>query len=209
MSAGAPSGRPRAFLEEPLSALIDDLAREGRVPGAGSVAAALLGMASAVVAMAARASRNTWREAGGAVAQAEALRRRALPLADADARALADAIALLQPVETAPETEPEASGERDFELGLALANAADVPLAIVQVAADVAALAHTVAENGSVEVRPDAVGAAVLADGAGRAAAHLVEINLSTTEDDFRVLAARSLAAAASSWAEQALALDS
>jgi formiminotetrahydrofolate cyclodeaminase len=151
--------------------------------------------------MAARSSVGAWPEARGAVAQAEALRRRVAPLADADAQALADAITLLEPAK------PERAA-RDYELGLALAHAAEVPLSIVQVAVDVAALAKAVAENGRSEVRADAVGAALLADGAARAAAHLVEINLATTEDDFRVLAARSLAAAASSWAEQAVALE-
>jgi len=185
--------------------LIDGLARQGRVPGAGSVAAVMVAMSSAVVAMAARSSAEAWPDAGGAVAQAEALRRRALPLVDADARALGDAIALLEP---ATDSEGLEHDRRDFELGLALALAADVPLSIVQIAADVAALAKDVAENGGAEVRPDAVGAAVLAHGAARAAAHLVEINLATSEDDFRVLAARSLEAAAGEWAEQALAVE-
>jgi formiminotetrahydrofolate cyclodeaminase len=151
--------------------------------------------------MAARSSTESWQEARGAVAQAEALRRRAAPLGDADARALADAITLLEP-------EEREGDSRDFELGLALATAAEVPLSIVQVATDVAALAKVVAENGRSEVRPDAIGAALLAHGAARAAGHLVEINLATTEDDFRVLAARSLVAAAASWADQALALE-
>ena len=199
--AGPPSGAARAFHDEPLAVLLDELARDSRVPGAGSVSAAVVSMAAAVVAMAARSSAETWQEARGAVAQAEALRRRVAPLADDDARALADAIALLEPREGERES-------RDFELGLALATAADVPLSIVQVAVDVAALAKTVAENGRSEVRPDAVGAALLAHGAARAAAHLVEINLATTEDDFRVLAARSLVAAAASWAEQAAATE-
>ena len=202
--AGAPPAHPRLILEESLSALIDELARDARVPGAGSVAAVVVGMAAAIVGMVARRSAETWPEARGAVAQAEALRRRSLPLADADARALADAIALLQ-----PQDGERADGEerRNFELGVALVHAAEVPLSIVQVATDVAALAHTVASHAEGEVRPDAVGAAVLAHGAARAAAYLVEINLATTDDDFRVLAARSLAAAAESWADQALAL--
>jgi len=203
---GAGAGSPAGLLDERLSVLIDGLSRYGRVPGSGSVAAVVVAMSAAVVAMAARSSAEEWPEAGGAIAQAEALRRRTLPLVDADARALADAIALLEPP---AEAAPDAQGERrDFELGLALALAADLPLSIVQIATDVAALAKTVAEFGSEDVRPDAVGAAVLAHGAARAAAHLVEINLATTEDDFRVLTARSLEAAAAEWAEQALATE-
>jgi formiminotetrahydrofolate cyclodeaminase len=200
-AAGPPAGPVRALHDEPLAVLLDELAQDHRVPGAGSVSAVVVGMAAAVVAMAARGSVDTWPDARGAVAQAEALRRRVAPLADDDARALTDAIALLEPSESD-------AGKRDFELGLALATAADVPLSIVQVAVDVAALAKAVAENGRSDIRPDAVGAALLAHGAARAAAHLVEINLATTEDDFRVLAARSLVAAAASWAEQAAELE-
>ena len=152
---GAGTGPPAALVDERLSVLIDGLSRHGRVPGAGSVAAVVVAMSAAVVAMAARSSVEEWPDAGGAIAQAEALRRRTLPLVDADARALADAIALLEPP---AETAPDAQGERrDFELGLALALAADVPLSIVQIAKDVAALAKTVAEFGSEDVRPDAV----------------------------------------------------
>jgi methenyltetrahydrofolate cyclohydrolase len=199
--AGSSADPARALEGEPLAAVLDELARSGRVPGAGSVAAIVVGMAAAIVARAARGSTVDWQDGRGAVAQAEALRRRAAPLADLDARALAQAVDLLEPA-------ARASEGRDFELGLALSNAADVPLSIVQVAADVAELAKVVAEEGDSELRPDAVGAAFLAAGAARAAAHLVEINLGTTDDDFRVLAARSLAAAAASWAEQAQALD-
>jgi formiminotetrahydrofolate cyclodeaminase len=201
-AAGPSAGRLRALHDEPIGALLDELARESRVPGAGSVSAVVVSMAAAIVAMAARGSTEIWKEARGAVAQAEALRRRVAPLADADARALGDAIALLEP------DEREGPRGRDFELGLALANAADVPLSIVQVATDVAALAKAVAEHGRLELRPDAVGAAFLAHGAARAAAHLVEINLATTEEDVRVLTARSLVAAAASWAEQAATLE-
>ena len=197
-------GPSNTLLEAPVGALIDELARHGRIPGAGSVSAVVVAMAAAVVAMAARAAADSWTDAKGAVAQAEALRRRALPLADADARALADALSLLGAEDA---REPAGEERRDFALGSALATAAEVPLSIVQVAADVAALAHAVAEEGRAELQPDAVGAAVLAAGAAQAAAHLVEINLTTTEDDFRVLAARSLAAAARSWAERALEL--
>ncbi|MBD0329048.1 MAG: cyclodeaminase/cyclohydrolase family protein [Thermoleophilia bacterium] len=204
MTQGArPTREPSTtLLQAPVGALIDELAADGRVPGAGSVAAVVAAMAAAVVAMAARAAAGSWSDAKGAVAQAEALRRRALPLADADAHALADALALLA---LGQGDDAPAAEQRDFALGKALATAAEVPLAIVQVAADVAALAADVAEHGRADLQPDAVGAAVLAAGAARAAAHLVYHNLATTDDDFRVLAARSLAAAAGAWAEQAL----
>ena len=200
MSAGAPGGGARESLEVPLARIVDELAQESRAPGGGSAAALTVVLAAAVVSMAARRSRSGWSDAAGAIAQAQTLRRRATPLAPADAEALRAAVALLDGA-AAP------SEHRDYELATALARAADVPLAIAQVGADVAALAKTVAERGSPEVQADAVAAAVLAAGAARAAAHLVEINLTATADDVRVLAANSLAAAAASWAEGALAL--
>jgi formiminotetrahydrofolate cyclodeaminase len=152
-------------------------------------------MAAALTAMAARRSTNVWAEAPGAVAQAEQLRRRAAPLAEATADAYAEAAGMLE----------DARG-RDHELGLALSRAAEVPLLIAQLAADVAALAKDVAECGDPAVRADATAAALLAQAAARSAAHLVEINLGAGAEDLRVLSAQSLAAAASAWADAAVA---
>jgi methenyltetrahydrofolate cyclohydrolase len=167
--------------------LLDDLLAGGS-PAAGS------GVAAAIVAaIAASIVRESARRSGslGAAAQAEKLRCRAAPLAEADSRAYLNATALL------------ARSDGDFELGRALERAAEVPLVIAGVAADVAALATHVAEQGDPSVRADAVGAAFLAEAAARTAAHLVEINLATANDDPRVLAARSLAASATASAGQ------
>jgi formiminotetrahydrofolate cyclodeaminase len=156
----------------------------------------VVAMAAALTGMAARRSRDGWPEADGAIAQAEHLRRRAAPLAQENADAFGEAFALLD----AP-----AQG-RDTDLGRALTRAAEVPLMIAQVAADVAALAKEVAECGDPTVRGDATGAALLAQAAARSAAHLVEINLGTGAGDLRVLSAQSLASAASAWADAAVA---
>ena len=182
--------------ERRLEELLDAIAEDTLVPASGSVAGVVVAMAAALTAMAARRSLGSWAEAGGAVAQAEALRRRATPLAQEDAEAYLEAVARLE------RREPG----HDAELGLALARAAEVPLLIAQVAADVAALAKEVAECGDPSVRGDATGAALLAQAAARAAAHLVEINLGSGPGDLRVLSANSLATAASAWADAALA---
>ena len=179
-----------------LEELLDAIAEDTVVPGSGSVAGVVAAMAAALTAMAARRSRGTWADAAGAVAQAEALRRRAAPLAHEDAEAYAE-VALRLSGER---------GGRDYELGRALSRAAEVPLLIAQVAADVAALAKDVAERGDPAVRGDATGAALLAEAAARSAAHLVEINLGTGVGDLRVLSAQSLATAASAWADAAVA---
>jgi hypothetical protein len=87
-----------------------------------------------------------------------------------------------------------------------LARAAEIPLVIAEAAADAAALAALVAERGTPERRIDAITAAVLADGAARAAAQLVADNLMMTPEDARVIRARAVAEAASSSAREALA---
>ena len=55
-------------------------------------------------------------------------------------------------------------------------------------------------------MRADAVAGALLAQGAARTAATLVEINLGTTSSDARVVRARDLAGSAAAAAERALA---
>jgi methenyltetrahydrofolate cyclohydrolase len=156
-------------------------------------------MAAALLSMAARFSREHWDGAGGAVAQAEALRVRAAPLAREDAEAYE---AVLQAMRTPKDIEPEV---RDTLIGETLSRAAEVPLRIAETAADVADLGAEVAENGNPNLRGDAAAAALLAEAATRVAANLVEINLATTEADERISRARRLATAAGAAAERAV----
>ena len=152
-----------------------------RLPAAGPLAAIVTAEAATVVSAVARLSGDQ-----GAAAQAESLGGRARPLAAADADAyMAAAAQLSRPV-----------GE-DFELGRALVEAADVLLEIADAAADVAELAANVADRCIPSLRPDAVGAAMLAEAAARAAAHLVEINLAVTPADARADRARAAVDAA------------
>jgi formiminotetrahydrofolate cyclodeaminase len=178
------------LLQLPFAELLDRLASEGPAPGAGSVAALTAGMAAGLVGMVAGAS-ATWGEAAAVAAQATALRRRLGPLAAANAQAYEDALASLALPES---VHPEA---RSQAIVTALDRAADLPLRIVAAANDVALLAAEAARWGEPALRPDATAAAVLAAGAARAAAHLVEINLATGPDDDRVIQARSLAESA------------
>ncbi len=152
-----------------------------------------MAVAAGVVAACGRASRQSWLEAGGAVAQAEALRARAAPLAPADVRAFEEASLALH-----------LSGAGDGTISVKLGRAAAVPLAIARVGADVVALAAEVGARGDSAVRADAAAACALAGGATRAAAHLVEVNLAVTEGDPRLDEARSLAQAADEVCRQA-----
>ena len=176
-----------AFSSQTVGEFCDTVAAESSAPGGGSVAAVVTTFAASLAAMAARFSGEQWEDAAGAVAQAEALRARALPLADEDARAYESYLAALH---LPRELEPAA---RDAAIGEALSRAAEVPLAIAETALDVASLAADLAERGNPNLRGDAAAAALLAEASVRATANLVEINLATREGDERVERAREL----------------
>lgn len=178
--------------------LLDELASETRFPGGGAVAALVVAMAAGLCAMAARASRGTWADAGAVAAQAEALRARVTPLAQRNAEAFEAALALL---EQPDKVEAKA---RDHALGEALARAAELPLAIAEAASDVVELGALIATEGDPSVRGDALAAARLAEAAARAAGDLVSLNLGVREDDSRMAVARRLTAAAAEASERA-----
>ena len=187
-------------MELRLTDYLEEIASSDLAPGGGSVAAIAVAMAAGLVTMACRMSRGHWPEAEGAAAQAETLRLRATPLAELNLEAYLSAVAALRGKDDA---EP---GSRDDEIARALDRAAEIPLRIAEAAADVTALAAVVAERGQPSLRADAATAALLSQAAARAAATLVEVNLTTTAADERVVAARGLAAAADAAAKQALA---
>jgi formiminotetrahydrofolate cyclodeaminase len=141
--------------------------------GAGYAAGRTAASAARLVADVARASRETWADAPGVVAQANALADRLEVLAEADAEVFAAALVAL----ATPSPELEQKMQR----------AAALPLELSEASADVASLAATVAERCDGLVRADAAGAAALAAGAAAAAAHLVRANLTVGPDDPRL----------------------
>jgi len=187
------------LLDAPLGEFLDTLAGEGPAPGAGSAAAIVVAMAAGLVTMVARASKELWPEAGGAIGQAEAFRARVAPLAQADAEVYREALTALRRREALEER------YRDQQLRAALERAAEIPLKIAEAGSDLACLAALLVENGNPEVRADAAAASLLAEGGARAAAKLVEINLGTTEDDPRVRHVQTLVAVAAEASERAL----
>jgi formiminotetrahydrofolate cyclodeaminase len=181
------TAEPSGFSSQTVAELCVTVSAETSAPGGGSVAALVVGLAASLTAMAGRFSSEHWEDASGAVAQAEALRARALPLADDDARAYESfLLARRMPENVDPEV-------RDAAIGAALSKAADVPLAIAETALDVASLACELAERGNPNLRGDAATAVLLAEAAARATANLVEINLGTREGDERVERAREV----------------
>jgi formiminotetrahydrofolate cyclodeaminase len=187
------------LLDAPLRDFLDTLAGEGPAPGGGSAAAVCVAMSAAIVAMVARGSKEHWPEAGGTIGQAEALRARVAPLAQADADAYAAALAALR-----GRDQLEAR-YRDQKLRSALEHAAEIPLRIAEAGCDLAVLAALLAEKGNPEVRADAAAAAVLAEGGTRAAAKLVAVNLAARGDDDGVRRAGRLVHEAANAAQRAL----
>ena len=188
------------LLDAPLRDFLDTLAGAGPAPAGGSAAAITVAMAAGLVGMVARASKQHWDEAGGVVGQAETLRARVAPLAQADAEAYVGALTALRSRDELEER------YRDQKLREALEHAAEIPLRIAEAGCDLACLAALLVENGNPEVRADAAVAAVLAEGGTRAAAKLVAVNLSALEDDPRIRHTDSLVAIAREASERALA---
>src|SRR4029077_17751302 len=85
--------------------------------------------------MAARLSPESWTDAAGVAAQAEALRERAVLLADEDAEAYRRALEARAPADATAKPE-----QRDWALGRVTAAAAEPPLALARLAADLAEL---------------------------------------------------------------------
>jgi len=187
-----------SLLDLPVREFLDEVAARGRTPGGGSVAAVVTAVAAGLLAKVARSSGDDWPEAPGIAAQADALCDRAAALAQADADEYEAAL-------RARGDDSEEEGERrDFALGRAFARAAEPPLEIAAIAADVARLSVTVTARGEPALRADAVAAALLAAAAAGAAAELVAVNLTASEADNRVRRARRLAEEAGEAAEEA-----
>jgi formiminotetrahydrofolate cyclodeaminase len=168
-----------------LASFVESLRSPTETPASGSAAAAAAALAAALVANVAHSSADH-----GTAAQADALAARLTVLTAEDADAYEAALrALEQP--------GEGSETHDFLLGTMLKRAADVPLQIAEGAGDVALLASAIAEVAPAGQRPDLVGAALLAEGAARAAAHLVDINLASRSGDERHVRAHDAITAA------------
>ena len=198
--AGRVSLPDDSFLHAPLTAFLDALATEDPLPGSGTAAALAAAMAAGLTAMAARRSAGEVPDAQEAVSEAEDLGERLRLLAVANADAFREASTSLGRI-----GDTQGAG-RDERLGSDLARAAYTPLSIATLAAQVADLAAQVASGGVPDARADAAAACCLAEGATRAAAHLVEINLAVTPADERAARVGDLAEAAGRARERAVA---
>ena len=164
-----------------LSELLDAVAAQKPAPGGGCSAAWSAAMGAGLVEMAASFTLARPRYAGvhhrmldvrKAATQA---RRRLIGLAEEDADNYEPVLVALRL--------PEKHRDREQRLEQARSNAAETPLAIADEAATIAELAAEAAHTGSEHLRGDAITAALLAEGACRASARLVEINLAGRDD--------------------------
>jgi methenyltetrahydrofolate cyclohydrolase len=168
------------YTELPLGHFLDMVASREPAPGGGASAAVAVALAAALTAMAARFSTGHLDDAEAIAAKAEELRSRVMPLARADAAAYGRVLDAYR----IPHDDEE---ERRRRIREALSEAADVPLSIAEVGAEVAGKAARLAEEGNPNLHGDAVTATVLAAAGVRAAATLVEINVSAGGADDRL----------------------
>ena len=132
-----------SFLDLSLKEFLDAVPARTPAPGGGAVAAVVAALAAGLAAMAARFAPDEWERRADAVGEAEALRARLEPLADADTRAYEAFVA-----------------DRTDETRRRIV---EIPLEIAAAAAAVAELAAEVAADGNPNVRGDAAAAADLA----------------------------------------------
>ena len=160
------------YTELPLGHFLDMVASREPAPGGGASAAVAVALAAALTGMAARFSTGHLDDAEAIAGKAEELRSRVMPLARADAAAYGRVLDAYR----IPHDDEE---ERRRRIREALSEAADVPLSIAEVGAEVAGKAARLVEEGNPNLRGDAMTATFLAGAGVRAAATLVEINVS------------------------------
>jgi formiminotetrahydrofolate cyclodeaminase len=167
------------YAELPLGRFVDMVASREPAPGGGASVAVAVALAAALTAMAARFSADHLADAETIADRAEELRNKVMPLAQADAAAYGRVL-------DAYRTPRDDEEKRRRRIREALSEAADVPLSIAEVGVEVAVNAARLVEEGNPNLRGDAVTAAALAKAGVRAAATLVEINVSAggADDD-------------------------
>lgn len=184
-----------------LAELAERVASTDPAPGAGPSAAWACSLAAALVEMVSGVALGKDPADPAAVERrrdrAAVLRAGALALADEDVAAYSGVIALQR------RRDEPGHGDRLRE---ALSRAADPPLRIVEIAAEVTRLAADAAAQARGGVRGEAMTAAVLGEAVVRAGIPLVDLNLGHARDDPRRARVRELAAGARGDLDRALA---
>ena len=151
-----------SFLDLGLKEFLDAVPVRSPAPGGGSVAAVAAALAAGLTAMAARFAPNEWERRAETIGRAEELRARIEPLADEDASAYGAFM----------DDRSDANRERIVA----------IPFALVELVAEVAAVAALVATQGNPNVRGDAAAGADLAAAAASIGARLVQLNSNASD---------------------------
>jgi methenyltetrahydrofolate cyclohydrolase len=180
------------FADRSLAELVASVAARDPTPGAGPSLAWTCALAAALVEMVSAVSLRQDPESPGEIEarrdRARGLRVTALSLADLDAAAYGEVLAI--------QRRPEEPGHAQRLRG-ALADAADALVRIIETARDVAELSAGAVADARGGVRGEAMTALVLAEGVARAGVPLVEFNLAGDAQDPRRGLVREAAAAA------------
>jgi formiminotetrahydrofolate cyclodeaminase len=188
------------FAELSLAEIMDLVASSEPTPGAGPSLAWTCALAAALVEMVSTVSLRKQPQDPGAIedrrGRAAALRRVALSLADTDAAAYGDVLAVQRERE-----QPDYA----HRLRHALHRAADPLVAIVEAAGEVTGLAADAVADARGGVRGEAITATVLGAAVVHAGVPLVELNLAGAGEDPRLDRVRGVRAAAEAKRARAL----
>jgi len=188
------------FADLPLNAIVESVAARDPTPGAGPSLAWTCALAAALVEMVSAITLRKEPESPDAIEarrdRAHALWTTALALADRDAAAYRDVLAVQR-----RRDEPG----HPQRLRQALAAAADPLVLIIDTAREVAELATHAIADARGGVRGEAITALVLAESVARGGVPLVELNLAGDPQDPRRAQTREAAAAATDALHRAL----
>jgi methenyltetrahydrofolate cyclohydrolase len=188
------------FADLPLAEIVDAVAARDPTPGAGPSLAWTCALAAALVEMVSAVTLRKEPDSPAAIEarldRAQALRTTALSLADLDATAYREVLAVQR-------RRDEPGHQR--RLRQALADAADPLVQIIESAREVAELAAGAVADARGGVRGEAITALVLAESVARGGVPLVELNLASDPQDPRRGHVREAAAAAADALERTL----
>lgn len=181
-----------------IETFLNDLASGESTPGGGAAAALTGSQAAALLSMVLNFTVGRKKYAAvegemrGHLQRTEEMRTELLAFADKDAEAFGAVAACF----AMPRTTQEEKAARTEAMQAALRGAAEVPLAIAEMCADLLELTAPIAEKGNPNVVSDAATAAHLAHAALHSALVNVDINLKWLNDDAFVTKTQTQAAA-------------
>ena len=174
------------FENDEIQKFLDNLASDTPAPGGGTVAALGGALGAALISMVSNLTigrekyRENWSAMEEVIAESEELRGKFTRLMNDDTESFNGFMAAMK----MPRDTAEEKTRRVSALAEASKAATEVPLATLENCARMAALAVRAAELGNPNTASDAGSAALMAEGAGKAAAYNVRINLPGIKDE-------------------------